>query len=326
MRPFSVTASLPAHPGGRGVPRATIIRGPRKRALPATVRADATDLVTDTSPIAARPGRAGRLATAGRPLVMGILNVTPDSFSDGGRHADAESAFAHARRLVAEGADIVDVGGESTRPGAAPVPLEEELERVLPVIERIAAELDVLVSIDTSRPEVMEAAATAGAGLINDVRALRLDGALDAAVRSGLPVCLMHMQGTPRDMQDAPRYDDPVAEVHDFLAERRRVCLEAGMDAADVLVDPGFGFGKTLAHNLALLRGLGRLAELGPVLAGLSRKGMIGALIGDPEAERAHGSVAAALYAVERGASIVRVHDVGPTVRALAVWRGVAHG
>ena len=254
---------------------------------------------------------------------MGILNVTPDSFSDGGRHAAPGAALGRAAEMIAEGADIVDVGGESTRPGADPVSVEEELERVIPVIERIRAELDTIVSVDTSRPAVMRAAAAAGAGLINDVRALRVEGAMAAARDSALPVCLMHMRGEPGDMQDAPRYDDVVAEVADFLATRRAACLAGGIGADAVLVDPGFGFGKTLAHNLALLRGLARFAAIGPVLAGVSRKGMIGALVGDPNAERVHGSVAAAILAVQRGAAVVRVHDVGQTVRALAVRQAV---
>jgi len=268
----------------------------------------------------------GRPLVLDRPRVMGILNVTPDSFSDGGRHELPDAAFAHARRLVEEGADIVDVGGESTRPGATPVPLDDELRRVLPVIERIVAELDTIVSIDTSRPEVMAAAAGAGAGLVNDVRALGAPGALEVAAESGLGICLMHMRGEPGDMQQAPVYRDVVAEVRGFLAGRRAACLAAGIDASRLMVDPGFGFGKTLEHNLRLLNGLGMFGELGPVLVGLSRKGMIGALIGDPAAERVNGSVAGALYAVAQGASLVRVHDVGPTVRALAVWHGAATG
>lgn len=258
-----------------------------------------------------------------RPRVMGILNVTPDSFSDGGRHSTPDAALRRAGEMLAEGADIIDVGGESTRPGATPVPVEEEIERVIPVIERIVAELDAIVSIDTSRPPVMRAAAAAGAGLINDVRALRVDGAMAAAVESGLPVCLMHMRGEPADMQDAPRYGDVVAEVAGFLLERREACIASGIAAEAVLIDPGFGFGKTLEHNLTLLRELARLAECAPVLAGMSRKGMIGALIGDPSVERVHGSVCAAVLAVQRGASVVRVHDVAPTVRALAVLTGV---
>jgi dihydropteroate synthase len=256
---------------------------------------------------------------------MGILNVTPDSFSDGGRHVDLAAALARARAMVAEGADLVDVGGESTRPGAAAVAADEEIRRVVPVIEVLAAELPVAVSVDTSKPEVMRAAVAAGAGMINDVAALRQPGALETAVALGVPICLMHMQGEPRTMQHAPRYDDVVAEVVAFLRGRAAACAAAGIPAERLLVDPGFGFGKTLAHNLALLRGLSAVAALGlPVLVGLSRKSMIGALLGDaPVGERLHGSVAAALVAVERGATIVRVHDVAPTVQALRVLAGV---
>jgi dihydropteroate synthase len=252
---------------------------------------------------------------------MGILNVTPDSFSDGGDFTTCETALQHARRMVAEGADLIDVGGESTRPGARPVSVEDELDRVVPVIEALAAELAVPVSVDTSKPEVMRAAVAAGAGLINDVAALRRPGALAAASALGVPVCLMHMQGEPGTMQQDPTYGDVVAEVATFLAERIAACGAAGIPRERLLVDPGFGFGKTLGHNLALLRGLPRLAALGvPVLAGLSRKSMIGALLGGvPVGERLHGSVAAAVLAVERGAAIVRVHDVGPTVQALRV-------
>ncbi len=256
---------------------------------------------------------------------MGILNVTPDSFSDGGDFTTCETALQHARRMVAEGADLIDVGGESTRPGARPVSVEEELDRVVPVIEALAAELAVPVSVDTSKPEVMRAAVAAGAGLINDVAALRRPGALAAASALGVPVCLMHMQGEPGTMQQDPTYGDVVADVANFLAERIAACGAAGIPRERLLVDPGFGFGKTLGHNLALLRGLPRLAALGvPVLAGLSRKSMIGALLGGvPVGERLHGSVAAAVLAVERGAAIVRVHDVGPTVQALRVLAAV---
>ena len=260
-----------------------------------------------------------------QPRVMGILNVTPDSFSDGGRHARLAEALAHARAMVAEGADLIDVGGESTRPGAAAVSVEEEIRRVVPVVEALAAELPVPISVDTSKPEVMRAAVRAGATLVNDVAALRGPGSLETAAALGVPVCLMHMQGEPRTMQRDPRYGDVVGEVAAFLAQRIAACEQAGIARGRLLVDPGFGFGKTLAHNLALLRGLPALGALGvPVLAGLSRKSMIGALLGDaPVGERLHGSVAAALLAVERGAAIVRVHDVAPTVQALRIWAGV---
>lgn len=256
-----------------------------------------------------------------RPRVMGILNVTPDSFSDGGRHAGLDAALLHARRMCEEGADIIDVGGESTRPGAAPVSVQEELDRVLPVVERIAAELDVCVSVDTGTAAVMRAAAAAGAHLLNDVRALQREGALAEAAESGLPVCLMHMRGEPGDMQRAPVYADVVAEVLDFLRARAAAAVAAGIDGRQLLIDPGFGFGKTLAHNLALFRALGRFAaEPWPLLVGVSRKSMIGALLGDRPVEgRLHGSVAAAVLAARAGAAILRVHDVGPTADALAV-------
>jgi dihydropteroate synthase len=260
-----------------------------------------------------------------RARVMGILNVTPDSFSDGGDFATREAALRHARQMVADGADLIDLGGESTRPGAPPVSVAEELDRVIPVIEALAGELAVPVSVDTSKPEVMRAAVAAGAGLINDVAALRRPGALAVAAALRVPVCLMHMQGEPGTMQQDPTYGDVVAEVTAFLAGRLAACEAAGIPRERLLVDPGFGFGKTLAHNLALLRGLPRLASLGvPVLAGLSRKSMIGALLGGvPVGERLHGSVAAAVLAVERGAAIVRVHDVGPTVQALRIVAAV---
>ncbi|MGN6706446.1 MAG: dihydropteroate synthase [Rhodanobacter sp.] len=268
---------------------------------------------------------AGRTLSLDRPRVAGILNLTPDSFSDGGIHASVGEAVAHGLRMVEEGADMLDVGGESTRPGADEISVEEELHRVLPVIEQLAARTTVPISIDTSRPEVMRAAVAAGAGMINDVYALRRDGALEAAAELGVPVCLMHMLGEPRSMQDDPRYDDVVAEVHRFLTDRLFACELAGIDRRKVLVDPGFGFGKTLEHNIALLCALERFASLGSgVYAGLSRKRMIGTLTGrDRPADRAAGSAAAALIAVQRGACIVRLHDVLPTVDALAVWRAV---
>lgn len=268
----------------------------------------------------------GRRLVLDRPRIMAIVNVTPDSFSDGGEHFDADAAIAHGLRLANEGADILDVGGESTRPGAGDVTVEEELRRVLPVIEALAARTPLPISVDTSKPEVMRAAVAAGAGLINDVRALRAEGALDAAAALRVPVCLAHMQGEPRGMQDAPHYDDVVADVHRFLAERLFACEMAGIERARLLIDPGFGFGKTLEHNLALLAGLERFADLkAPLLAGLSRKRMIGTLTGrEAPAERLHGSVAAAVLAAGRGASIVRVHDVAATRDALAVQHAVA--
>ena len=268
---------------------------------------------------------AGRFLTLDRPRVMGIVNVTPDSFSDGGEHATTEAAIAHGLRLAEEGADLLDVGGESTRPGAQEVALEEELRRVIPVIERLAKETSLPVSVDTSKPEVMRAAVDAGAGMINDVYALRREGALDAAASLGVPVVLMHMLGEPRSMQDDPRYDDVVADVHRFLAERIFAAEMAGIDKKRIVVDPGFGFGKTPEHNLALLAQLQRIAELGvPVLAGLSRKKTIGDLTGrdDPHA-RVHGSVAAHLIAAQRGAKLLRVHDVAATVDAMKVLAAV---
>ncbi len=270
----------------------------------------------------------GRLLILERPLIMGVVNVTPDSFSDGGQLATVGAAVAHGLRLVAEGADLLDVGGESTRPGAEPVTVDEELHRVLPVIAALVAQTSVPLSVDTSKPAVMRAAVAAGAGMINDVLALRGEGALDAAAELGVPVCLMHMQGEPRGMQDAPEYADVVSEVHRFLADRVLACQFAGIEQRRLLVDPGFGFGKTLEHNLALLRGLGRFASLGvPLVAGLSRKGMLGRITGrELPQERVHASVAAALIAVQNGAAIVRVHDVAATRDALAVWQAVASG
>jgi dihydropteroate synthase len=271
---------------------------------------------------------AGRRLVLDRPRVVGILNVTPDSFSDGGSHATTEAAVAHGLRLAGEGADMLDVGGESTRPGADDVPLEEELRRVIPVIEQLVARTSLPIAVDTSKPEVMRAAVAAGAGMINDVYALRREGALDAAAELRVPVCLMHMQGEPRSMQADPHYDDVVGEVHRFLADRLFACELAGIDKRQVMVDPGFGFGKTLEHNLALLRAIDRFGNLGSgCYAGLSRKSMIGRLTGrDEPAQRAAGSVAAALIAVQRGARMVRVHDVAATVDALAVWQAVAAG
>ena len=272
--------------------------------------------------------RCGRhVLDLSRPLVMGILNCTPDSFSDGGTFFARDAALAHARAMVGEGADIIDIGGESTRPGAQPVSAAEEIERVVPVIDRLAREIDIPISIDTSKPEVMRAACAAGASFINDVQALRVTGALTAAAALNVPVCLMHMQGEPRTMQQQPRYADVVAEVRAFLRERAEVALAAGVPRERIVLDPGFGFGKTVEHNLQLLRGLGAIADLGyPVLAGLSRKSMIGQLLGLPVERRLHASVALALLAVQNGATIVRVHDVGATVEALRMYQVVKQG
>jgi dihydropteroate synthase len=268
---------------------------------------------------------AGRVLVLDRPRVMGIVNVTPDSFSDGGAHDNVEAAVAHGLCLAAEGADILDVGGESTRPGADEVTVEEELRRVIPVVERLARETALPVSVDTSKPEVMRAAVAAGAGLINDVYALRREGALDAAAATGVPVVLMHMQGEPRSMQAAPAYDDLVGEVHRFLAERIFACEMAGIAKKRIVLDPGYGFGKTTAHNLLLLRQQSRLLDLGlPLLAGLSRKRSLGEITGREVGERLHASVAAAVLAAEYGARILRVHDVAATVDALKVWAAVA--
>ena len=261
------------------------------------------------------------------PVVMGVLNLTPDSFSDGGRYLDPDQALARALQIEAEGAALIDLGGESTRPGAAPVSAAEELRRVLPLLERLRPRTRAILSVDTSKPEVIRAAAAAGADLINDVYALRAPGALEAAAESGCAVCLMHMQGEPRTMQHAPHYEDVVREVHAFLGERVTACRAAGIPDERIVLDPGFGFGKTLEHNLTLLRHLHRVrAEGRPVLAGLSRKSMIGALTGKAAGERLHGSVAAALIAAQNGAEILRVHDVAATVDALKVLAAAARG
>lgn len=258
-----------------------------------------------------------------RPLIMGVVNVTPDSFSDGGHFQNARQAVEHALLLAEQGADILDVGGESTRPGAAPVPEDEELRRVLPVVEALAAR-GLAVSADTRKPRVMQEAIKAGAVMINDVMALRERGALETVAQSDVAVCLMHMQNDPQSMQATPHYEDVVAEVHDFLAGRIAACEAAGISRSRLVIDPGFGFGKTLAHNLALLKNLGRLAGLGvPVLAGMSRKSMLGALTGKPVDRREYAGIAAHLAAVARGASIVRVHDVAAMKDALTVWQAV---
>ncbi len=252
-----------------------------------------------------------------RPRVMGILNVTPDSFSDGGHYLDPSIAYERACQMVDEGADFIDVGGESTRPGAAAVSELDELRRVIPVIERIAT-LPVIISIDSSKARVMREACEAGASLINDVYALRQPAALEAAHQAGAAVCLMHMQGEPRMMQDKPTYDDVVADVKKFLSDRIQACLSIGIPADRILVDPGFGFGKTLAHNLALLARLSELEQLGrPILVGLSRKSMLGTVTGRPVEQRLHAGVAAAVTALERGAKIIRTHDVAATVDAV---------
>ncbi len=256
---------------------------------------------------------------------MGVINVTPDSFSDGGRFFDTAQAIEQGVRLAGEGAAILDIGGESTRPGAAEVAEQEELRRVLPVVERLRTRTSAVISIDTSKPGVMRAAAAAGAGLINDVRALREPGALEAAASTGCAVCLMHMQGEPRTMQLAPSYRDVVSEVKAFLAERVQGARAAGLSEDRLVLDPGFGFGKTLEHNLQLLRQLRDLAVQGlPVLAGLSRKSMVGKLTGRPEGERVHGSIALAVIAAQNGASIIRAHDVAATTDALRTLAAVA--
>lgn len=284
------------------------------------------------------PSRPGWLVRRrpSMPLIMGILNATPDSFSGDGLFADdarfegrgpyLDGVVARAATLVAEGADLLDVGGESTRPGAAPVSDDVELARVIPVIAALAARFDVPISVDTSSPVVMREAAAAGAALINDVRALRRPGAMEAAAATRLPVCLMHMQGEPGTMQASPRYGDVVAEVRAFFATRIADCVAGGMATELLLVDPGFGFGKTLAHNLALLRGLPDIAPPGvPVVAGLSRKRMVGEITGRPVADRVHGSVALALLAARLGAAVVRVHDVAATADALKILAAVEH-
>jgi dihydropteroate synthase len=258
-----------------------------------------------------------------RPLLMGVLNVTPDSFSDGGHYLRTDAALAHARRLIDEGADLLDVGGESTRPGAEPVVLAEERRRVLPVIAALAAS-GMPVSVDTQKPELMREAVAAGAVMVNDVNGFQAPGALAAIAASGCAICIMHKQGNPQTMQQAPQYADVVAEVMGYLQQRIAAAQQAGIAGNRMVVDPGFGFGKTLTHNLELLRRLDEITALGvPVLAGLSRKSMIGAVTGREVGERTFGSVAAALIAAQHGAAILRVHDVAATRDALAVWNAV---
>lgn len=255
---------------------------------------------------------------------MGILNITPDSFFDGGRYTHLDHALFQAEKMQKEGAAIIDVGGESTRPGAEPVSLQEELDRVLPLIEKISANLDVVISIDTSKPKVMLEAARLGAGLINDVNALQAEGAIAAAVSTDLPVVLMHKQGQPKTMQQAPQYESVVKEVLAFLRIRITACEAQGLTKNKIILDPGFGFGKTLKHNLTLLKDLVLLESLQcPILVGLSRKSMIEAILDIPAEDRMNASVALALMALERGARILRVHDVKPTVEALKLWQAV---
>ncbi|MDE3735565.1 dihydropteroate synthase [Pseudomonas resinovorans] len=265
-----------------------------------------------------------RVLDLAQPHVMGILNVTPDSFSDGGRFNARDAALRHAAEMVSAGATLIDVGGESTRPGARPVSPTEELERVAPVVEILARELDVVISLDTSTPAVMREGARLGAGLINDVRALRRDGALDAAADTGLAVCLMHMLGEPGNMQQDPQYQDVVREVGEFLAERTQACLAAGVQGDRIILDPGFGFAKTLAHNLSLFKHMEALRELGrPLLVGVSRKSMIGQVLGREVHQRLSGGLALAALAVAKGACILRVHDVAETVDAVRMIAAV---
>ena len=263
---------------------------------------------------------AGRILQLDSAVVMGVLNVTPDSFYDGGRFADPAAALAHAQRMAEEGAAIIDIGGESTRPGAASIDTAQELARVLPVVERVAARVPSLISVDTSNPELMRRAAAAGAHMINDVRALRMPEALQAAAESRLGICLMHMLGEPPDMQRAPHYHDVVAEVSAFLQERVRACSAAGIERERLALDPGFGFGKSTAHNLQLLQRLDELARLGlPLVVGLSRKSLLAALTGRGQEGRLAGSIALAALGVARGARIVRAHDVAASVDAVRV-------
>jgi dihydropteroate synthase len=262
-----------------------------------------------------------------RPVVMGILNVTPDSFSDGGRYASTDAALAHAARMTAEGAAIIDVGGESSRPGSLPVPESVELDRVVPVIEGIAAMGDVAISIDTMKPKVMAAAIAAGACIINDINALRAPGARAVAAKTEAGVCLMHMQGEPRTMQDHPTYHDVVAEVMAFLLQEREACIAAGIPRAAIAFDPGIGFGKRLAHNLALLKELPRLAALeAPLVVGVSRKRLFGEILGRPPEQRLHGALGMAALAAVNGASIIRTHDVGATSDAIRSVSAVLQG
>ncbi len=266
----------------------------------------------------------GRKIDLGSPAIMGVINVTPDSFSDGGKYFSTASAVEHGVRLVEEGADILDIGGESTRPGSKNPGVEEELDRVLPVVQDLANRVGVPLSVDTSTPEVMRECVSSGAGLINDVRALQNPGALEAAADCDVPVCLMHMRGEPETMQIAPDYNDVTAQVHGFLVSRVARARAAGIKADKIIVDPGFGFGKTLEHNLTLLRRLREFADIGfALLAGLSRKSMITQILGYPTDDRVASSISLALFAMNKGASILRVHDVRATREAISVWRAV---
>ncbi|MGA3699423.1 dihydropteroate synthase [Enterobacteriaceae bacterium TYF_5] len=254
------------------------------------------------------------------PQVMGILNVTPDSFSDGGTHNSLNDAVNHAAKLIAEGASIIDIGGESTRPGASDVSIDEELQRVIPVVEAIRQRFDVWISVDTSKAQVITESANAGASIINDIRSLQEPGALEAAAKTGLPVCIMHMQGDPKTMQQSPHYENVLMDVDRFLQENIQRCVDAGIEKNQIILDPGFGFGKNLAHNYQLLAHLSELHHFGlPILAGMSRKSMVGQLLNVPPQERVAGSVACAVIAAMQGAQIIRVHDVKETVDAMKV-------
>jgi len=267
---------------------------------------------------------AGKCLDLNSPQIMGVLNITPDSFSDGGNYLAPDTAIRRAHQMQEQGAAIIDIGGESSRPGAAPVSIDEELERVIPVIEILVRELPIPVSIDTCKPEVMRATIGAGAGMINDIYALRAEGALETAAELGVPVCLMHMQGTPGTMQQSPQYQNVVTEVKSFLKDRITQCIKSGIPANRLLIDPGFGFGKTLEHNLLLLKGLKEFLALNvPVVAGLSRKSMIGQILDVPIADRLYGNIAAAAYAAWQGVRLLRVHDVSETRDALRIINAI---
>ena len=267
--------------------------------------------------------KGDRTVLLNHPAIMGILNVTPDSFSDGGKFLGFDQALRHTEAMIEAGADIIDIGGESTRPGADDVSEQIELDRTLPIIEAIVSRFDTVISLDTSKPSVMREGAAAGVGILNDIMALREPGSLETAAATGLPVCLMHMQGQPRSMQHAPEYVDVLTEVTQFLVDRRQICINAGIDASQIILDPGFGFGKNLSHNLALLNGLEVLCAKAPVLIGLSRKRMFGQILRCDSVSRVVASVTAAILCVQKGASIVRVHDVQETAQALDVYRAV---